>query len=139
MTIVATSIPVLRVFFRQAVNSAISTYQNSSREGRYRSNASTNQANASNSTTSKLGHKKNLKSLTNDATLASSSKRRSNAVITGDASQESLVDPYDKAQEAYNMDNLVVDEETGRVTMVIPDRLTPSIEEGTQQRPHTRL
>ncbi|EMD58598.1 hypothetical protein COCSADRAFT_103379 [Bipolaris sorokiniana ND90Pr] len=138
MAIVATSIPVLRVFFRQAVTSVINSYQNSSRERRFKSQASNLSGMNSTAHASKLGSK-NIKI---EATGSSSNKRRSNMFNsdgTTNVSQESLVDADGKRQEAYvEMDNLVVDEVTGRVTLASPASMN-SLEGGLPHRPHTRL
>jgi cation transport regulator ChaB len=97
MTIVATSIPVLRVFFKQAVNSAIETYQNSSSRSKSR-----------NHTTSAPS--------TANVSLQRSSKRRADNYSAG-----SFSDVLGKGGKNYlELEDLVVDEETGRVTALSP-------------------
>jgi hypothetical protein len=90
MTIVATSIPVLRVFFKQAVNSAIETYHNSS----------------------------------------SRSKSRNNY------SGGSFSDVIGKGGKSYlELEDLVIDEETGRVTALTPEPLPDGRECHTPHQP----
>jgi hypothetical protein len=92
MTIVATSMPVLRVFFKQAVNTAISNYHNSS----------------------------------------SRIKSKSSASNPG-SSTESLVEDLERG--GCELEDLVVDEKTGRVTMKTPD----SMPDGDKHHAHWPL
>jgi hypothetical protein len=102
MTIVATSIPVLRVFFNQAVNSAIETYHNSSTRSRT----------------------KTMPPSPGD-TLAQMSVRRSSTkptTISKSFSRESTVDVLRRGSQNYvKLGDLMVDEKTGRVTTANPD------------------
>ncbi|USP80353.1 hypothetical protein yc1106_07627 [Curvularia clavata] len=130
MTIVATSIPVLRVFFKQAVNTAMASYQNSSRERKTRTHGSNLSGMGESSNASRLGSKH----LKTEGTLVSTNKRRS---TLGNVSQESLVDVSGKSQEAYlEMDNLIVDPVTGRVTLANPGSTSPSLDDSKHHRPH---
>jgi hypothetical protein len=97
MTIVATSIPVLHVFFKQAVNSAIETYQKSSARSKTRTNLD--------SAAGTLAHVSLTRS-SNQATTISES-----------FSRESAVDVLRRGSQNYvKLDDLMVDEKTGRVT-----------------------
>lgn len=130
MAIVATSIPVLRVFFKHAVNTAMASYQNSSRERKMRTNGSNPTGAGESLDASRLGSKH----LKGDSMLVSTNKRRS---TTENVSQESLVDVSGKSQEAYlEMDNLIVDPVTGRVTLVHPGSTSPSPDDSKHHRPH---
>jgi hypothetical protein len=116
MTIVATSIPVLRVFFKQAVNSAIENYHNSSDQ----SKANTSPSNPVNT----IGQ----------VSLRRSSKRTTN---TADSlSKESLVDVLGGRSKGYvELEDLVVDENTGRVTALTPESVPDSKEHKVSQWP----
>jgi hypothetical protein len=109
MTIVATSIPVLRVFFKQAVNLAIENYHNSSSKSR-----------------SKTGPSKPA------STIAQVSLRRSSKRTTDtadDYSNESLEDVLGRVSKGHmELEDLVVDENTGRVTTSTPES-TPNAAE----------
>jgi hypothetical protein len=89
MTIVATSIPVLRVFFKQAVNTAVSNYYNSS----------------------------------------SQSKSKSTTSRTTPSHPDSLVADVESGTREghFELDDLVVDEKTGRVTARTPDSFPDSM------------
>jgi hypothetical protein len=105
MTIVATSIPVLRVVFKQVVNSAMEGYNSSgpSRASKPRTNPPT--------TTSWRGRR---------GSTQQSSKKTVDISISGD----SLKDVFGKSSQNYvELDDLVVDHETGRVTASTPDSL----------------
>jgi hypothetical protein len=116
MTIVATSIPVLRVFFKQAVNQAMTNYHNSSSRSKSKSAASgSTPSNPSN----------------NSSALARDNIRRMSKKTMdtlGHTSTDSLVDDLERGpKEGYiELDDLVVDEKTGRVTASTPESL-PSI------------
>lgn len=101
MTIVATSMPVLRVVVTKAVNSAIFTYQNSSSRSR-------NQSRMEKSTAKSTGA---------EISLRPSSKNLDNRV--GQDSKGYL--------ELDEMD-LVVDERTGRITAATPDSVADVVE-----------
>jgi hypothetical protein len=103
MTIVATSIPVMRVFFKQAVNSAIESYHNSSSRSRSNNNPSSH--------TSTLAN----------GSLQRSTKRRKGR--SEEHSAGSLADVLGKGSKNYlELNDLMVDEKTGRVT-AIPESL----------------
>jgi hypothetical protein len=115
MTIVATSIPVLRVFFKQAVSSAIETYHNSSSRSKSRNNPSSALSTA-------------------NVSLQRSSKRR-----TGTAdnySGGSFSDALGKGGKSYmELEDLVVDEETGHVTALTSEPLPNERECHTPNQP----
>ncbi|KAI4622512.1 uncharacterized protein J4E87_006454 [Alternaria ethzedia] len=120
MTVVATSIPVLRVFFKQAVNTAISHYHNS-----------TNRSNKSKST----GTGSTPSNPSNNAsTLANQSARRLNKNTSRtleNTSTDSLFKDDDLERgpkEGYiELDDLIVDEKTGRVSAATPESLPESM------------
>jgi hypothetical protein len=117
MTIVATSIPVLRVFFKQAVNTALSNYHNSTTQSKSKSTGTgSTPSNPSN----------------NASTLANHSARRLNKNTSRtmeNTSTDSLVDDLERGpKEGYiELDDLIVDEKTGRVTAATPDSLPESM------------
>ncbi|RYO65651.1 hypothetical protein AA0116_g2385 [Alternaria tenuissima] len=119
MTIVATSIPILRVFFKQAVSQAMSNYHNSTSRSKSKSTASgSNPSQPSN----------------NASTLANDTRRLSKKItrITGHTSTDSLfrdddIENQDRKEGYIELDDLVVDEKTGRVTALTPDSLPDSI------------
>ncbi|KAI4643034.1 hypothetical protein J4E93_007103 [Alternaria ventricosa] len=121
MTVVATSIPVLRVFFKQAVNTAISHYHNSTnRSGKSKSTGTgSTPSNPSN----------------NASTLANHSARRLNKNTSrtlGNTSTDSLFKDDDDLErgpkEGYiELDDLIVDEKTGRVSAATPESLPESM------------
>ncbi|KAH6865728.1 hypothetical protein BKA58DRAFT_226345 [Alternaria rosae] len=118
MTVVATSIPVLRVFFKQAVNTAISHYHNSTS----RSNKS--KSTGTGSTPSNPSN--------NASTLANHSARRLNKNTSRtleNTSTDSLVDDLERGpkEEYIELDDVIVDEKTGRVTAATPDSLPESM------------
>ncbi|KAL1801319.1 hypothetical protein ACET3X_001661 [Alternaria dauci] len=120
MTIVATSIPILRVFFKQAVNEAMSNYHNSWSRSRSKSHASgSTPSNPSN----------NASSLARD-NIRRLSKKTSR--ITGNTSTDSLFRDDDTVKPgpkegSIELNDLVVDEKTGRVTASTPESLPDSI------------
>ncbi|KAG9187520.1 hypothetical protein G6011_05391 [Alternaria panax] len=119
MTIVATSIPILRVFFKQAVNEAMSNYHNSSSRSKTKSTASGSTPSNPSNNASSLAHD-NIRRLSKKTTQT-----------TGHTSTESLFkddDVYQGRKDGYiELDDLVVDEKTGRVTALTPDSLPDSI------------
>jgi hypothetical protein len=109
MTIVATSIPVLRVVFKQVVNSAIEGY-NSSGPSKA-SKASTNPSNAASSR--------------NRNVTRQSNKRMTDLSIGGD----SVKDVFGRGSNNYvELDDLAVDKESGRITASTPDSLRDASE-----------
>jgi hypothetical protein len=112
MTIVAMSIPVLRVFFRQA----ISNYSTPSKRTKSATNGSTPKGSA-------IGN------------LTAGSGRRSSKLpssIVDNFSSDSRADVFGRGANDYmELDDLVVDEKTGRVTCATPD----SVPDGPVQRP----
>jgi hypothetical protein len=105
MAIVATSIPVLRVVFKQAFNSAIDGYTGGTKASRSRTNPS------------------NAASSQNRASTRQLSKKTPNVSINGECG-ESVKEVFGRGSENYvELDDLVVDEETGRVTASSPDSL----------------
>jgi cation transport regulator ChaB len=115
MTIVATSIPVLRVFFKQAVNSAIETYHNSSSRSKSRNNPSSAPSTA-------------------NVSLQRSSKRRTGTA--NNYSGGSFSDVIGKGGKSYlELEDLVIDEETGRVTALTPEALPDGRECHTPHQP----
>jgi hypothetical protein len=119
MTIVATSIPVLRVFFKQAVNSAIESYQNSSGVSKARGNPA------------------NTASTAAQVSLRRLSKRTTNDTMLENCSKESLVDGSGSgSSKGYpELEELVVDEHTGRVTVATPESIPDPSEQKVLQWP----
>jgi hypothetical protein len=111
MTIVATSMPVLRVIVTKAVSSAIETYQHSSR----------NKSRNDNSTTRSKGG--------NLSSLRQSSKKTTDTLQS--STQDFLDDRVGKDSKGYleleEMD-LVVDERTGRITAATPKSMPDAAE-----------
>ncbi|KAF2997634.1 hypothetical protein E8E13_004741 [Curvularia kusanoi] len=109
MTIVAVSMPVLRVFVQRAVTSAIDTYNNSSRD---KSRIENSRATATGA----------------DVTLRQSNKssnRTSNSV-----------EMLSRGSKGYlELEDLVVDETTGRVTVLTSEALPDTPEQKTSQWP----
>lgn len=109
MTIVATSIPVLRVFLKQAVTSVIESYNNSSgRSGKSRINP------------------QNTASTVADVSKRRMSKRPTDTNLTGftNISKESLVDTDRSMSKGYlEMDDLAADEGMRRVPTATPDSM----------------
>jgi hypothetical protein len=115
-TIVATSMPVLRVFFQRAVNSAIETYQNSSGRGKSR-----NDPTATASTRAEVS-------------LCQSSKRETDAIDV--YSQESLEDHVGRDSKGYfGLEDLIVDEDTGRVSAATPESTMDAVEHRVPEWP----
>jgi len=115
MTIVATSIPILRVFFKQRIQEVITSYQNSSSRSKSRTNATgSNPTHASH----------------NASALARESQRRSRRNTTHTLehnSTDSLVVDLERGskEDHIELDNLVVDEKTGRVAALTPETPEP--------------
>jgi hypothetical protein len=106
MTIVATSIPVLRVVFKQAFDSAVAGYTAQSK-------ASTSRTNPSNAASSQNRM----------------STRKFSKTLDVSVSGESAKEVFGRGSQNYvELDDLVVDEETGRVTASPPDSLPDSSE-----------
>jgi hypothetical protein len=115
MTIVATSIPVLRVFFKQAVNTALSNYHNSSSRSKSKSTTASNPG----STVPRDHARRASKTGTHGGEHTSSST-------------ESLVEDLERGhkREEFELEDLVVDEKTGRVTMKTPDSMPSTMRIG---------
>jgi hypothetical protein len=110
MTVIATSIPVLRVFFKQVVSSAMETHQNASSQDKSRTDPGNPRI--------RLTH----------ASIQKSSKNATGTIES--ISKESLVDVSGRRPTTIGMelDDLVVDEKTGRVTAATPESLRDSLE-----------
>lgn len=109
MTIVATSMPVLRAFVLRVVASAIDTYNNSSRE------QSRNRLSKAPTTGADVSFRQS-----NDQ-----NKRTANSV-----------EMLNRGPERYlELEDLVVDETTGRVTAALPDTITDHPEQSKSQWP----
>jgi hypothetical protein len=118
MTIVATSIPVLRVFFKQAVNTAVSNYHNSSSRSRSKYIASRSiQSNPSN----------NAGSRAHD--ISGRRLNKNTARTLKNTSTDSLVADLESGTRRghIELDDLVVDEKTGRVTARTPNAIPDSM------------
>lgn len=113
MTIVATSMPVLRVFVTRAVDSALEGYQNSSSRSR-------NKSRMEGSTVKTTGV---------DISLRQSSKK---TLDTLQSSNRDFLDDragqYSKRYLELEEMDLVVDERTGRITAVTPDSVADTVE-----------
>lgn len=110
MTIVATSIPVLRVFFKRAVNTARDYYSTSDRTKK------TNQGNAA----SMLAHGSGMRTI-----------RKTTHVDQSFSSNNSMADVLRRGSKTYvELDDLAVGEKTSRVTASIPE----SVPESTDQK-----
>jgi hypothetical protein len=109
LTIVATSMPVLRVFVQRAVTSAIDTYSNSSREkSRFQLS----------------------KSATTGADISFQQPSNSNNKTTNS------VEMLSRSSKGYlELEGLVVDEITGRVTAATPETITDHPEQKISQWP----
>jgi hypothetical protein len=106
MAVVATSIPVLRVVFKQAFNSAVAGYT-------AKSKASTSRTNPSNAASSQ--NRRNT--------------RKFSKTLDVSVSGESVKEVFGRGSQNYvELDDLVVDEETGRVTASSADSLPDSSE-----------
>ncbi|KAH5059800.1 hypothetical protein HBI73_208890 [Parastagonospora nodorum] len=112
MTIVATSIPVLRVFLKQAVTSVIESYNNSSgRSGNSRINP------------------ENTASTFADVSKRRMSKRRTDTNLTGftNISKESLVETDRSTSKGYlELDDLTASESIRRVPTATPESMNPT-------------
>jgi hypothetical protein len=103
MAIVATSIPVMRVFFKQAINSALSDYN--------ASNRSKSQATPSNSAGTQN-------------TISSGKPNKRTTEKSDRFSRESMKEVFGRGSRNYvELDDLAVDEATGRVTVATPESL----------------
>jgi hypothetical protein len=109
MTIVATSIPVLRVVFKQAFNSAITGYTGQSKSSKSRSNPSNNTSLAD-----RMGSRQ--------------ISRKTEMLVSGESSK----DVFGK-QQYVEMDDLEVDEH-GRVTSSSPKAWPDSSEHHVTNR-----
>ncbi|KAE8836455.1 hypothetical protein HRS9139_04553 [Pyrenophora teres f. teres] len=110
MTIVATSIPILRVFFKQRIKEAITSYQNSSSRSKSRTNAS-------GSNPSQPSHNASAISRENKRR----SKRNTTHMVEHTSTDSLFVDLESGSKEDHiELDDLVVDEKTGRVTALTP-------------------
>jgi hypothetical protein len=129
MTVVATSIPVLRVFFKHAVQSAIETYQNSSSRSKSRTSPSI----APSTVNASLQRSAKRMSVV-VAGKHTSSKRRTGAA--DNYSGGSISDVLGRGSKGYlEMDDLVIDEETGRVTASTTKSLSEGGESYTPHQP----
>jgi hypothetical protein len=112
MTIVATSIPVLRVFLKQAVTSVIESYNNSSgRSGNSRINPD------------------NTASTFADVSKRRMSKRRTDTNLTGftNISKESLVETDRSTSKGYlELDDLTGSESIRRAPTATPESMNPT-------------
>lgn len=107
MAIVATSIPVLRVVFKHALDSAIAGYTGQSKGSKSRTTPS------------------NAATLQNRASTLQFSKKTLNTSVSGD----SVKDVFGRESQHYvELDDLVVDEQTRRVTSTSPDARPDSSE-----------
>jgi hypothetical protein len=105
MTIVATSIPVLRVVFQQAFNTAIAGYTGQSKASKSRTNPS------------------NTASLQNRLSTRQFSKKTPDISISGESAKE-----FGSGSQHYvELDDLAVDDQ-GRVTSSSPDARPDSSE-----------
>jgi hypothetical protein len=115
MTIVATSIPVLRVFFKQAVNSVIETYSNSATRSKMRTTPSSPAD-----------------------TLAQMSLKRSSKkprTISKSFGGDSSVDVLSRGSQNYvKLDDLLVHEKTGRFTAA--STAEPNLDDSKRNAPH---
>ncbi|OAK93865.1 hypothetical protein IQ06DRAFT_287418 [Phaeosphaeriaceae sp. SRC1lsM3a] len=114
MTIVATSIPVLRVIVKQAFNTAIAGYTTGSKSSKSRTNPS------------------NAATLQNRKSTLQFSKKTPDVSVTGDSAK----DVFGSGSQHYvELDDLVVDEQTGRVTSGSPDARPDSSERHVPKSP----
>ena len=104
MAIVATSIPVLRVVFKKAFNSAIEGYT-----GQSKSKSRSNPSNAASSG--------------NRMSTRQSSKKTPDISISGESVKEVFGRGSRRSEHYVELDDLTVDEETGRVTASSPESL----------------
>lgn len=111
MAIIATSIPVLRVVFKNALNSAIEGYTGSS---------------GCKSRSKSRSYPSNPASLGNRMSTRQSSKKTPEITISGGCG-ESTEDVFGRGSNGsknyVELDDLAVDEETGRVTASSPESL----------------
>ncbi|KAL5120372.1 hypothetical protein ACEQ8H_001662 [Pleosporales sp. CAS-2024a] len=119
MTIIATSIPVLRVVFKHAVHSAIDGYNRSTDGGtKSRTHPIDTESGA-------LAHIPRM-------------SKRPMGMIVKDCSKESLVDgtrKFSHLEDYLEMEDIVVDERTGRVTAVTPESIQDPTEQKASQWP----
>jgi hypothetical protein len=112
MTIVATSIPVLRVFFKQAVNTAVSNYYNSSRQSKSKSTTSRTTPSHPPNNAGSRAHDSSARRLNKNAT----------STLENTSTDSLVADVESGTREGhFELDDLVVDEKTGRVTARTPD------------------
>jgi hypothetical protein len=102
MAIVATSIPVLRVVFKHAFNSAIEGYT-----GHSKSKSRSHSSNAASS-----GNRMSSRQL---------SKKTSEISVSGESVKEVFGRGSRGSENYVELDDLVVDDETGRVTASSPE------------------
>jgi hypothetical protein len=107
MTIVAISIPVLRVVFQQAFNSAMTGYTGHSKASKSRTNPS------------------NTASLPNRLSTRQFSKKTPDISVSGGSGKEVF---GGGSQHYVELDDLVVDEQTKRVTSSLSDTRPDSSE-----------
>jgi hypothetical protein len=113
MCVVATSIPVLRVFFKQAFNSATERYNSSGRSKSRNTDPSKHVC-----SNCGAGGSANTKSVTSKV----SSKKTLDSNLTESFSGESMKSVIGKREKNYvELDDLLVDDETGRVTTATPE------------------
>lgn len=109
MTVIATSMPVLRAFFQNAVNSAIEAYGNSSSRDKSRSEPS------------------RAASTNAGVILWQPGKNTADSVET--CSREFLGDRVGRGSKGYlELEELVVDENTGRITVAAPELVSNATE-----------
>jgi hypothetical protein len=109
MTIVATSMPVLRVFVLSIVTSVIDTYNNSNRE-------------------------KSRNGLSKAATTGADVSFRQSSNSNNRATKS--IEMLNRGSERYlELEDLVVDERTGRVTAATPDTIIDHPEQTKSQWP----
>ncbi|EUC48301.1 hypothetical protein COCMIDRAFT_87632 [Bipolaris oryzae ATCC 44560] len=111
MAIVATSIPVLRVVFKRAFNSAIEGYTGSSR---------------SKSRSKSRSYPSNAASSGNRMSTRQSSKKMPDIMVSrecGESVEEVFGRGSNRSKNYVELDDLAVDEESGRVTASSPESL----------------
>ncbi|ENI00973.1 hypothetical protein COCC4DRAFT_65104 [Bipolaris maydis ATCC 48331] len=116
MAIVATSIPVLRVVFKHALNSAIEGYTSSSR---------------SKSRSKSRSYPSYAVSLKNQMSTRQSSKKTPEITVSGECG-ESLEEVFrhgsNGSQNYLELGDLAVDEQTGRITASFPESVSDHAE-----------
>ncbi|KAI1522365.1 Peroxidase-2 domain containing protein, partial [Pyrenophora tritici-repentis] len=111
MTIVATSIPILRVFFKQRIREVITSYQNSSSRSKSRTNASGSNPSQPSQNASAIARENKQRS-----------KRNTIHTMEHTSTDSLFVDLESGSKEGHiELDDLVVDEKTGRVTALTPE------------------